>query len=79
MDVDFMNFNVYTRISLFFTILICHVIGAMNSVKLLMESTMKSGFIPLYNLVYNHTFESMPSAFFLISIVLTIPLVLIFW
>lgn len=52
--------------------------GAMNSVKLLMESAMKSGFLPLYNFIYNHTFESMPSAFFIISIVLTTPLIFVF-
>ncbi|VVC40202.1 Hypothetical protein CINCED_3A000893 [Cinara cedri] len=54
-------------------------LGAMNSVKLLTESTMKSGFLPLYNIIYNHTFESIPSAFFMISIILTAPLVFIFW
>ncbi|VVC40199.1 Hypothetical protein CINCED_3A012452 [Cinara cedri] len=54
-------------------------LGAMNSVKLLMESSMKGGFIPLYNVVYNQTFESIPSAFFIISIILTAPLVVIFW
>ncbi|KAE9535870.1 hypothetical protein AGLY_007771, partial [Aphis glycines] len=54
-------------------------LGSMNAVKLLMESTMKSGFLPLYNFIYNHTFESMPSAFFLISIVLTTPLIFIFY
>ncbi|XP_060871181.1 uncharacterized protein LOC132945450 [Metopolophium dirhodum] len=54
-------------------------LGAMNSVKLLMESTMKSGFLPLYNFIYNHTFESMPSAFFIVSIVLTTPLIFVFY
>ncbi|CAH1721866.1 unnamed protein product [Aphis gossypii] len=54
-------------------------LGSMNAVKLLMESTMKSGFLPLYNFIYNHTFESMPSAFFLISIVLTTPLIFVFY
>lgn len=54
-------------------------LGSMNAVKLLMESTMKSGFLPLYNFIYNHTFESMPSAFFIISIILTTPLVFIFY
>lgn len=54
-------------------------LGAMNAVKLLMESTMKSGFLPLYSFIYNHTFESMPSAFFIISIVLTTPLIFVFY
>ncbi|XP_025418513.1 hippocampus abundant transcript 1 protein-like [Sipha flava] len=53
-------------------------LGAMNSVKLLMESSLKSGFLPFYNFMYNHTFESMPGAFFLISIALTAPLVFSF-
>ncbi|XP_060833313.1 probable peptidoglycan muropeptide transporter SLC46 [Rhopalosiphum padi] len=54
-------------------------LGSMNAVKLLTESIMKSGFLPLYNFIYNHTFESMPSAFFLISIVLTTPLIFVFY
>ncbi|VVC40174.1 Major facilitator superfamily,Major facilitator superfamily domain [Cinara cedri] len=54
-------------------------LGAMNSVKQLIESTSKSGFLPLYNIIYNNTLESIPSAFFLISIFLTAPLILIFW
>lgn len=52
--------------------------GAMNSVKLLMEGITKSVFIPLYSLVYNMTLESMSGAFFLISIILTVPLVFVF-
>lgn len=54
------------------------VIGAMYSMKLLMESTMKGAFMPLYNYVYNYTLETMPSTFFLISVVLTVPLMVIF-
>ncbi|XP_027847455.2 uncharacterized protein LOC114127424 [Aphis gossypii] len=53
--------------------------GAMNAVKVLIESTMKSGFIPLYNFIYNHTFESMPSAFYIISIVISAPLIFVFY
>ncbi|XP_025199265.1 proton-coupled folate transporter-like, partial [Melanaphis sacchari] len=45
-------------------------LGTMNAVKFLMENSVKGGFLPLYNFIYNHTFESMPSAFFLISVVL---------
>ncbi|XP_025194032.1 proton-coupled folate transporter-like [Melanaphis sacchari] len=54
-------------------------LGTMNAVKLFMENSIMSGFIPLYNFIYNHTFESMPNAFFLISIVLTIPLIFVFY
>ncbi|XP_060834436.1 probable peptidoglycan muropeptide transporter SLC46 isoform X2 [Rhopalosiphum padi] len=54
-------------------------LGSMNAVKILAESIMKSGFLPLYNFMYNHTFESMPSAFFLISIVLATPLIFVFY
>ncbi|XP_025194059.1 uncharacterized protein LOC112593749 isoform X2 [Melanaphis sacchari] len=54
-------------------------LGSMNAVKLLLESSIKSGFLPLYNFIYNHTLESMPSAFFLISVVLTAPLIFVFY
>lgn len=56
----------------------CLVAGSINSVKLLTESTMKGAFIPLYNFVYNHTLETTPSAYFLISVALTAPLMFIF-
>lgn len=54
------------------------VTGSMYSVKLLTESTVKGAVIPLYNYVYNCTLETVPSAFFLISVAMTAPLVVIF-
>ncbi|XP_050539848.1 uncharacterized protein LOC126904674 [Daktulosphaira vitifoliae] len=53
-------------------------LGSMNSIKLLVESSVKGAFLPIYNTVYNKTLETMPSAFFLISSLLTFPLVFLF-
>ncbi|VVC40200.1 Major facilitator superfamily,Major facilitator superfamily domain [Cinara cedri] len=54
-------------------------LGTMNSIKMLTENILKSGFLPLYNFLYNRTFESIPGAFFFISIILTAPLIFVFW
>ncbi|XP_050422850.1 proton-coupled folate transporter-like [Adelges cooleyi] len=53
-------------------------LGAMNSIKISIESSMKGVFLPIYNMCYNTTLEVMPSGFFLISSCLTAPLIIIF-
>lgn len=52
-----------------------YIIGSMNAVRMAMDNLSKSAILPLYNIVYNKTLESMPSAFFIISICLTVPLI----
>ncbi|CAI6349969.1 unnamed protein product [Macrosiphum euphorbiae] len=52
-----------------------HELGSMNAVRMAMDNLSKSAILPLYNVVYNRTLESMPSAFFIISICLTVPLI----
>lgn len=47
----------------------------MNAVRMIMENLSKSAILPLYNLVYHKTLETMPNAFFIISICLTVPLI----
>lgn len=49
-------------------------IGSMNSVKMISENVTKIVILPLYNIVYNYTLETMPSAYFIISLCLTVPL-----
>ncbi|XP_050428762.1 uncharacterized protein LOC126838410 [Adelges cooleyi] len=51
-----------------------HELGAVNSARLVMECSLKAIITTMYNIVYSRTLETMPSAFFIISIVLTIPL-----
>lgn len=50
----------------------------MYSIKLITESTAKGVVVPLYNFVYNRTLETMPSAYFIITVSLTAPLVVYF-
>lgn len=52
-----------------------HELGSMNAVRMAMDNLSKSAILPLYNVVYNRTLETMPSAFFIISICLTVPLI----
>lgn len=49
--------------------------GSMNSVRMILENLSKGAILPLYNIVYNKTLDSMPNAFFIISLCLTIPLI----
>ncbi|XP_050539851.1 hippocampus abundant transcript-like protein 1 [Daktulosphaira vitifoliae] len=53
-------------------------LGSMNSIKLLVECCMQGIFLPVYNNVYNATLETMPNAFFLLSTLLTTPLLFLF-
>ncbi|XP_025194110.1 hippocampus abundant transcript 1 protein-like [Melanaphis sacchari] len=55
-----------------------HELGSMNSVRTAIENLSKSAILPLYSIVYNKTLEFMPSAFFIISICLTAPLIVCF-
>ncbi|XP_027847466.2 proton-coupled folate transporter-like [Aphis gossypii] len=52
-----------------------HELGSMNSVRMAIENLSKSAILPLYSIVYNKTLETMPSAFFIISICLSLPLI----
>ncbi|XP_050422037.1 proton-coupled folate transporter-like [Adelges cooleyi] len=55
-----------------------HELASMNSVRLIVESLFKSFLLPLYNIVYKNTLNTFPSAFFIISIVLSVPLLFLF-
>ncbi|XP_049951358.1 uncharacterized protein LOC126458393 [Schistocerca serialis cubense] len=52
--------------------------GKLSALYSLSEAVVPLAIIPLYNLVYQHTFSSFPSAFFLTSAVLTAPALLMF-
>ncbi|XP_050422608.1 uncharacterized protein LOC126834602 isoform X2 [Adelges cooleyi] len=51
-----------------------HELGTSNSVRLVIECSLKAIITTMYNIVYDRTLETIPSAFFIISIVLAMPL-----
>ncbi|KAI5745305.1 hypothetical protein M8J76_009950 [Diaphorina citri] len=56
-----------------------HELGKITSVKAFLESIAPSVATPLYNFVYIHTFEYLPSGYYIISICIGLPIFLIFW
>ncbi|KAI5729043.1 hypothetical protein M8J77_024635 [Diaphorina citri] len=54
-------------------------LGKITSVKAFLDSLAPFLITPLYNQVYIHTFQQLPSAFFIISVVFGLPIFFIFW
>ncbi|XP_050539852.1 uncharacterized protein LOC126904678 [Daktulosphaira vitifoliae] len=53
-------------------------IASMNSFRLVIEGLFKALVLPMYNMIYYETLNTYPSAFFLLTVVLTIPCLFIF-
>lgn len=56
-----------------------HELGKITSVKAFVESIAPTLATPLYNFVYMNTFQILPSAYYLISVSLGLPIFMIFW
>jgi len=54
------------------------ILGRLNSVQGLMSTFMSFIVVSLYSTTYNLTFEYLPGAVFLLNIILTFPVLIIF-